>query len=75
MTVQKVPLGTSGICVSKLCLGTMTFGSQTGREECFQLLDYAVERGINFIDTAESYPVTQEKQTGISETIIGEWLK
>ena len=49
--MQKIPLGTSGMHVSKVCLGTMTFGDQNNESEAFQLLDYAFDRGINFIDT------------------------
>ena len=74
--MQKIPLGNSGLFVSKICLGTMTFGDQNSESEAFRLLDYAVERGINFIDTAEIYPVMpQAKTQGLSETIIGNWLK
>ena len=74
--MQKIPLGNSGLFVSKICLGTMTFGDQNSENEAFGLLDYAVDRGINFIDTAEIYPVMpQAKTQGLSETIIGNWLK
>lgn len=74
--MQKIPLGTSGMHVSKVCLGTMTFGDQNNESEAFQLLDYAFDRGINFIDTAEIYPVMPQAATqGLSETIIGNWLK
>lgn len=74
--MQKIPLGTSGMFVSKVCLGTMTFGDQNNESEAFRLLDYAVERGINFIDTAEIYPVMPQAVThGLSEIIIGDWLK
>ncbi len=74
--MQKIPLGNSGLFVSKICLGTMTFGDQNSENEAFRLLDYAVDRGINFIDTAEIYPVMpQAKTQGLSETIIGNWLK
>lgn len=72
----KMPLDTSGLYVSKLCLGSMTFGAQNTQEEAFSQLDYAVEHGINFIDTAEAYPVMPGPETqGASETIIGNWLK
>ena len=74
--MQKIPLGTSNLLMSKVCLGTMTFGDQNSESEAFGLLDYAVERGINFIDTAEIYPVKPQAATqGLSETIIGNWLK
>ena len=73
--MQKIPLGTSGMYVSKLCLGTMTFGDQNSEEEAHSQLDYALEHGINFIDTAELYPSMPRAQTqGASETIIGNWL-
>lgn len=74
--MQKIPLGTSGMYVSKVCLGTMTFGDQNNESEAFRLLDHAFDRGINFIDTAEIYPVKPQAATrGLSETIIGNWLK
>ena len=74
--MQKIPLGTSNLRVTKLCLGTMTFGEQNTEAEAHGQLDYAVERGINFIDTAEIYPVMPRPETqGESERIIGNWLK
>jgi hypothetical protein len=54
---QKVQLGNSHLNVTKICLGTMTWGEQNTEAEAHSQLDYAVERGINFIDTAEMYPV------------------
>ena len=51
--MQKIPLGTSDLRVTKLCLGTMTFGEQNSEAEAHAQLDYAIERGIKFIDTAE----------------------
>ncbi len=69
-------IGKSGLRVSSICLGTMTFGSSTTKEEAFQILDKAYERGINFYDTAEIYPVPPKAETlGITEQIVGEWLK
>lgn len=69
-------LGNTEINVSKICLGTMTFGEQNSEEEAHQQLDYAVERGVNFIDTAELYPVpANEKTQGLTEKYIGTWLK
>jgi aryl-alcohol dehydrogenase-like predicted oxidoreductase len=69
-------LGLSGIKVSSLCLGTMTFGEQTSKAEAFNMMDYAFEKGVNFIDTAEIYPVYPKKETsGKTEEIIGDWLK
>jgi len=69
-------LGNSDIRVSALCLGTMTFGEQNTQDEAFAQLDYAVEQGINFIDTAELYPVPPKAETqGRTEAQIGNWLK
>ncbi|MFK7823163.1 MAG: NADP(H)-dependent aldo-keto reductase [Oligoflexales bacterium] len=68
-------LGDSGIEVSSICLGTMTFGEQNSLEEAFEQLDYAFERGINFIDTAEMYPVPPKKETySRTEEYLGKWL-
>ncbi|MCK8516705.1 NADP(H)-dependent aldo-keto reductase [Methylonatrum kenyense] len=70
------PLGTSGIDVSALCLGTMTWGEQNTEAEAHEQLDYAVSRGINFIDAAEMYPVPPKAETqGLTEQYIGSWLK
>ena len=55
--MKKKPLGRTGILVSELCLGTMTFGTQTSEIDAHKQLDLALESGINFIDTAEMYPV------------------
>ena len=69
------PLAGTGIEVSALCLGTMTFGRQNSEAEAHDQLDLAVERGINFIDTAELYPVPPEAETqGRTERYIGTWL-
>ena len=69
-------LGTSDLNVSQICIGTMTFGEQTNKEEAFKILDYAYENGINFIDTAEMYPIYPKKETqGLIEIIIGNWIK
>ncbi len=65
----------SDIKVSKICLGTMTWGNQNTQDEAFAQLDFAVENGINFIDTAELYPVPATAETqGRTSTIIGNWL-
>lgn len=71
------PLGRTEIRVSELCLGSMTWGSQNSEAEAHAQLDYAVGRGINFIDTAEMYPTTPRKAetTGLTEEYIGTWLK
>ncbi len=71
-----VQLGQSQLTVSKVCLGTMTFGDQNTHAEAHQQLDYAVSQGINFIDTAEMYPVPPKAETYTkTEPIIGAWLK
>ena len=68
-------LGDTGIKVSAICLGSMTWGEQNSREEAFGQLDYAVAQGVNFIDTAELYSIPPRAETfGRTETIIGEWL-
>ncbi|OTG90776.1 NADP(H)-dependent aldo-keto reductase [Acinetobacter sp. ANC 3813] len=73
--MQFKTLGTSGIQVPEICLGTMTFGEQNTQEQGFAQLDYALERGLNFWDTAEMYPVPPKPETqGSTEAIIGNWL-
>jgi aryl-alcohol dehydrogenase (NADP+) len=65
----------SNLNVSEVCLGTMTWGEQNSEAEAHAQLDYAVEQGINFIDTAEMYPVPPNATTqGRTETILGRWL-
>lgn len=74
--MDKIKLGSSDLLVSKICLGTMTFGEQNSEAEAHSQLDYALERGINFIDTAEMYPVMASAETqGSTERHIGGWLK
>ena len=74
--MQKIQLGASDLQVSKICLGTMTFGEQNTEADAHSQLDYAFERGINFIDTAEMYPVQPRAETqGATERFIGTWLK
>ncbi|HEY8084154.1 MAG TPA: aldo/keto reductase [Methylophilaceae bacterium] len=69
-------LGNSALKVSELCLGTMTFGEQNTAEDAANQLDYAVAHGINFIDTAEMYPVPPRAETALrTEHYIGQWLK
>lgn len=64
------------IKVSSVCLGTMTFGEQNSENDAQQQLDFAVENGINFIDTAEMYPIAAKESTlGLTEKYIGNWLK
>lgn len=68
-------LGLSDLKVSEICLGTMTYGQQNTLEEAHQQLDYAIAHGINFIDTAEMYPVPSRAETfALTETYIGKWL-
>ncbi|MTV39245.1 aldo/keto reductase [Duganella radicis] len=74
--MRQVQLGNSHLNVSKICLGTMTWGEQNTEAEAHAQLDYAFERGINFIDTAEMYPVMARPETqGLTERYIGSWLK
>ncbi|MES2316220.1 MAG: aldo/keto reductase [Pseudomonadota bacterium] len=74
--MQKNKLGASALDVSRICLGSMTFGEQNNEAQAHSQLDYALERGINFIDTAEMYPVMPRAQTqGSTERMIGSWLK
>ena len=69
-------LGHTDLDVSRICLGTMTWGQQNSEAEGHQQLDLAVSAGINFIDTAEMYPVPPRNETyGRTETIIGNWLR
>jgi len=73
--MQYRKLGNTDIEVSAICLGTMTWGKQNTQAEAFEQIDYALEQGINFIDTAELYAVPPEAETyGATETIIGNWL-
>ncbi len=69
-------LGRTGIQVSELCLGSMTWGSQNTTDEGHTQIDMALDHGVNFIDTAEMYPVLPIKaeRCGASETVIGEWI-
>ena len=69
-------LGRTDISVSEICLGTMTWGKQNSEAEGHQQMDYAVEHGINFFDTAEMYAVPPDASTyGKTEEIIGTWFK
>jgi aryl-alcohol dehydrogenase-like predicted oxidoreductase len=69
-------LGHTGLKVSALCLGTMTFGRQADEATSFAILDRAAAAGVNFLDTADAYPVPPEPATaGRTEEIIGRWLK
>ena len=74
--MQRRRLGRSGVCVSEICLGTMTFGLQADEAESFRIMDAAYERGVNFFDTAEIYPVPPSAENvGITEEIVGRWMK
>lgn len=74
--MQRRRLGQSSLAVSELCLGTMTFGTHTTEEEAFRILDHAFERGVNFFDAAEMYPVPPSAETfGVTEEIFGRWLQ
>ena len=69
-------LGSSELKVSLICLGTMTYGEQNTEQEGFEQMDYAVEKGINFFDTAELYAIPPKASTyGKTEEIIGNWFK
>ncbi|NOC44453.1 aldo/keto reductase [Ruegeria sp. HKCCD7559] len=73
--MQIKPLGRTGIVVSDLCLGTMTFGTQTSESDAHRQMDMALDAGINFVDAAEMYPVNPvAKETiGRTEEILGNW--
>jgi aryl-alcohol dehydrogenase-like predicted oxidoreductase len=74
--MEYTSLPNTNIKVSKICLGTMTWGNQNTEAEGFSQMDYALERGVNFFDTAELYPVPATKETqGQTSKIIGNWLK
>lgn len=69
-------LGTTDIDVSLICLGTMNWGEQNTEKEAHEQLDYAISQDINFIDTAEMYPIPpHEESQGSTETYIGNWLE
>ena len=69
-------LGRTDVAVSEICLGTMTWGQQNTETEGFEQMDYSLERGINFFDTAEMYSIPPKRETqGSTERIIGNWLK
>ncbi len=73
--MERRQLGRTDLDVTSVCLGTMTWGQQNTEAEAHEQLDYAIERGINFIDTAEMYPVPGRAETqGRTESYIGTWL-
>lgn len=74
--MEKRRIGKSGLVVSEICLGTMTFGSSCNETDAFQIMDRAVEAGIDFFDTAEIYPVPPaEEYVHETERIVGKWLQ
>lgn len=74
--MQSKRLGRSPIVVSKICMGTMTFGNQADEATAFRILDKAFDAGVNFFDTAENYPVPpDEKWAGRTEEFVGRWMK
>ena len=73
--MQFRPLADTGIFLPEICLGTMTFGEQNTQEQAFQQLDYTLDQGLYFWDTAEMYPVPPKPETqGATERIIGNWI-
>ncbi len=76
MGMRYSPLGRTGLEVSRICLGTMTFGEQNSEREAHAQLDAALAAGVNFIDTAEMYPVPPSAERyGVTERILGDWLR
>lgn len=74
MQYQYIP--NTDLNVSRVCLGTMTFGEQNSEADAHDQLDFAIQKGINFIDTAEMYPIAAKKETlGLTEKYIGSWFK
>jgi len=69
-------IGKTGLRVSPICMGTMTFGTQCDKKEAFRIMDKAYDHGVNFYDTAELYPVPPDsKLAGITEEWVGEWMQ
>src|SRR5450631_3502064 len=76
MSMPTTRLGRTGLTVSRLALGTMTFGLQTDEAVSHRILDKAAEGGINFLDTADVYPLGGTVDTaGRTEEIVGNWLQ
>ncbi|MAS13030.1 MAG: aldo/keto reductase [Nitratireductor sp.] len=74
--MEKRRLGRSDLLVSQICLGTMTYGEQNTEAEGHEQMDRAVERGVNFLDMAELYPIPPKAETqGRTERIVGTWMK
>ncbi|PUB12081.1 aldo/keto reductase [Yoonia sediminilitoris] len=74
--MKMIPLGRTDIQVSDWCLGTMTFGNQTPQDDAHRQIDMALDAGLNFLDTAEMYPVNpiRKETVGLSEQVIGNWI-
>ncbi|MFM6985508.1 MAG: aldo/keto reductase [Hydrogenophaga sp.] len=73
--MQTIPLHNTDLRVTPICLGTMTFGEQVNETDAHAILDRSLQRGVNFIDTAEMYAVPAKAETcGATERIIGNWL-
>jgi 1-deoxyxylulose-5-phosphate synthase len=74
--MEHARLGRTGLQVSRLCLGTMTFGLQRDEPAAVAILDRAAEGGIDFIDTSDAYPLGGDLTTsGVTEEILGRWLR
>jgi aryl-alcohol dehydrogenase-like predicted oxidoreductase len=73
--MQQRRMGRTGLKVSEVCLGTMTFGGQCDEATSFRIMDAAIERGVTFLDTADVYPIPPDIATaGRTESVIGRWL-
>lgn len=73
--MQLKALANTGILLPEICLGTMTFGEQNTQSDAFEQLEYALDQGLFFWDTAEMYPVPPKPETqGATETILGNWI-
>ena len=74
--MERRRLGSSGVTVTDICMGTMTFGCQCDERQSFEIMDRAYDAGIDFYDAAEMYPVPPTVETyGVTEEIVGRWLK
>lgn len=74
--MERRRLGTSGVTVTDICMGTMTFGGQCDEKLSFEIMDRAYDAGIDFYDAAEIYPVPPDAKTyGVTEEIVGRWMK
>lgn len=75
LSLRYTKIGRTDQTVSRICLGTMTWGAQNNESDGHQQMDYAIDQGVNFLDTAEIYPSPASKETyGTTETIIGNWF-